>query len=202
MGAMSDVSLIGIKFAQVMGKPLSKSLYRQLPQWAENKLLATLEDERFQWAATIHGKVNWCPSDCDAVHHPACDENCHCRLKRSHQHLLIGSKGSILQGYVYAYVDLDGSWPMSDRYWKKYELLSNESVDLQKAVQASPCSDWNLEMQLSLDERRRVRLEYQGKKDRLKVLGKEMRSVEAAAAREFDMWVQAELSALPVILLR
>ncbi len=199
---MADLTLHSLKYADLLGKPLTKSVYRQLPR--HDDVLIVPDGETFKWLVTMHGRVNWCPPGCEAATACECDYGeCkrlpECRRLRPHQHLFIGHAESLWRGFTYLHVSEYDDFPMTERAWHQYEPLEQEATAIRDALsklqQAMPSwGEWQArnETQRACDLYRK----------NVAVLEKQMHTIDKQARHEAATWQAQALAALPVILLR
>jgi hypothetical protein len=204
---MSDVTLTQLKYADLLGKPLTKSLYRQLPNVEES--LLEVVNGAYQWRATIHGRINWCPPGCDVETSCDCINRClgkaaQCKQKRSHQHLLIGSHESLCQGFIYdRLLEYDDDLFMLDDAWTRYHPLEEARTTLQRKQREDPLpnflSTWGT---YDAQQWQEIKHRISERTNRLAVIEKTLARIDAESRQAQRVWTEAALSLLPVILLR
>ena len=203
-----SLALKGLKYADLLGKPLSKGLYRQLPDF-DNSLFTIDEADNFHWETIVHGKINWCPPECEVETLCRCEGSCRrrgqCRVKRGHQHLLLGADESLYRGAIYCRFTPDDDYPMRLKLWRdcvqpvqdEQELLRKEEAAYRQRC-ATP-GWWSAAEAKVRTEEEHTRATRQA---RLQTLLKTERELEAQARQELHQWLLKALEALPVILLR
>ena len=206
---MDTLTLQGLRFADLLGKSLTKSLYRQLPRYHAETVALTDTGDGFHWTMTPHGRVNWCPPDCTVETLCRCDyTHCRrrpeCRTKRAHQHLLVGAEGSLYQGVLYrvysrAWAD---SFPYLSDLWDRYEHIDHEQMDVQAAARSSPKLSFMDSIRTPPGEQEAARLVTERRNTRLQLLTKALGEIDRQALHAFQTWVTAAMEKLPIILLR
>lgn len=170
---------LNVKYADVLGKPLNKSIYRQLDQFGDFLYMTDPENEEsFIWKVTVHGRVNWCPPGCRAEIACTCtgqERKCPHKNTRPHQHILISSDGRLYSAFCYNFISTryEDAFPWRRSVWKEYEPL-----------------------QTMLNQ------SDHGKPEQMRAVATQMRTVEMKACHEFMVWLRQEMDKLPVILLR
>ena len=208
--APDGVTLIGLKYAELLGRPLSKSLYRQLPHHKDT-CCVNLDDshEALCWepALTLQGKINWCPPECEAETHCVCesDEQCRarkdprCRRQREHQHLLLSMNGTLCQGFIYTrFMEYDDELPLRDSLCELMTPLEEEQDRLRQAQRARRSDGRTRPVVERLAEQKA----YGEGEARLAVIEKTLKTYNYTRRRDLHAWLDQALAALPVILLR
>lgn len=199
------MNLVHLKYADLLGKPLTKSLYKQLPAYFDS-LITLNEGTQIMWDATVHGKINWCPPGCKVDTNCDCEDKClkltSCKTKRAHQHLLIGAKESLYQGYVYLYLKEYDEYPVIDEAWEKIDLLQKTRNVLTKTIAEYNQRTYVALAQLPTGSQQALREKYTHERQQLEVATKELMSIEHQCRVQCNHWIDKALDALPVILLR
>lgn len=203
---MSDnVTFTRLRYADLLGKPLTKSLYRQLP--CLDKSLIDMNDTEYVWGYTIHGKVNWCPPHCTVDTRCNCDGYCkrlsRCKQMLPHQHLLIGTDGTLSQSFILTHMTLEDEYPFTGALFRRYEPLSHQEQKLEK-MQLENRENYSLTKRVTLTSEERVAAEKHIKETavQLATCKKELSSINYLALSNVTQWLRAALDALPVVLLR
>lgn len=175
-----DINFTGLKYADLLGKPLTKSLYRQLPNFP--RPLVHHNGLRLEWRVIVHGKINWHPPGC---------------TKTGHQHLLVGADGGLFQAFLSTIAQqYHPGLFLNAASQLDLERYQSQEEELQKQVDTFPLFSGDRDSFVAWkEERDRDRKRLAEVKENVRVLSR-------TGMVEFYTWLPTALQALPVILLR
>lgn len=178
-----------LKYADLLGKPLSKSVYRQLPKWNAAYVEATDDGFLLKRDVMIHGCINWCAPDC--------------REYMKHQHVLVGAQGGYWQGVIFLGTDASNiPAPWLKTLYAKYDAAEQEHNNLQVSLNALQNPQGSRLFGESVAEWEKYDAEKDRHTKRLKELEQCLNQLCRHLHKQHTAFLASVLETKPIILLR